>query len=1013
MLRQDASKTATEGSSRTRGIYSSIVNQMGWVVFSVGALVLLSWFFDIEAGKSLSPAFESMKFNTALCFCACGFILRRKSQPATASPSDPVTMLLAVFVLGIASLTLLEYASGWQLGIDNLIITDKATPLENLPGRMSSGTALCFTMIGAGWLVTALPVRHTTLIMQVLALAVILVSGAALIGYVFGIQQFKPLMFSSMALHTAALFVLSGTGMLLVTPQEGLVRPAASPYAGGSALRRLLPYIIMTPILTSWLSLQGVSAGFYAEAFGFALSSLSSVLVLSCLVWLGADALNREEERYRLTIDSSPVATIMIDKEGIIRTANRLAHALFRYQASQLLGRTLESLIPDRFRMNHAGYQYEYMRKAEPRMIGEGRELFALRRDGTEFRAEVALSPAQNADSCYFMAVIVDITERVEAQQQILRLNRMHKVLSSINSLIIRLPTRETLCAETSRIAVEEGNLSAAVFVEHNTKTGQLKVFSAYAGGKIIEAKQLSGTETDAIRECLRTHRTVLRDDKANPLSNGKPLSLISPGVQALAAFPLTSPEHSLEAAMVLYQDEPFLFDQPDMKLLHELAGDVAFAIANLDRRQQFNYMTYFDSITQLPNRLLLADRLQQALLQADNNQGVVSIVYMDIDRFKQVNDSLGHTHGDTVLRTVAQRINACVGKADTASRWGGDEFVILLPGQGAAEASLVATCITGALLSVIELVGGQELFVSCSMGIAEYPRNGRDMDTLINSAATAMSDIKAQGGNDYRPSKVDTNDILDGDLALETSLRHALRLEQFQLYLQPQINIASRQVVGMEALVRWLHPTQGVISPDRFIPMAEKTGLIIPLGEWVLREACRLGATMPTLTVAVNLSARQFHQGNLVDVIRQILDETAMPACNLELEITESALMYDVESAIAKMEQFIALGARISLDDFGTGYSSLSYLKRFPIHTLKIDQSFIAQLTTDTGSEVIVNTVIDMAHGLGLNVIAEGVETEAQLAMLRARGCDQAQGYLFARPVPYQEVVDKVQLIT
>jgi diguanylate cyclase (GGDEF)-like protein/PAS domain S-box-containing protein len=756
-----------------------------------------------------------------------------------------------------------------------------------------------------------------------------------------------------------------------------------------------------------------VSAGFYTEAFGFALSSLSSFLVLGCLVWLGAEALNREEERYRRSIDSSPVATIMIDKMGIIRTANRLAHSLFRYQASQMLGQSLESLIPDRFRMNYAGYQYDYKLQPEPRMIGEGRELFALRRDGTEFRAEIVLSPVQNADSYYFMAVIVDITERVEAQQQILRLNRMHKVLSSINSLIIRLPSRETLCSETSRIAVEEGNLSAAVFVEHDIKTGQLKMFSAYAGGRIIEAKQLSGTETDAIRECLRTHRTVLRDDKANPLSNGKPLSLISTGVQALAAFPLTSPEHSLETAMVLYQGEPFLFDQPDMKLLHELAGDVAFAIANLDRRQQFEYMMYFDSVTQLPNRLLLADRLQQALLQADNNQGVVSIVYMDIDRFKQVNDSLGHTHGDTVLRTVAQRINACVGKADTVSRWGGDEFVILLPGQNAAEASLVATCIIGALLSVIELVDGQELFVACSMGIAEYPRNGRDMDTLINSAATAMSHIKEQGGNDCQPSKVDTNDILNDGLALETSLRHALRLEQFQLYFQPQINITSHQIVGMEALVRWQHPTQGVISPDRFIPIAEKTGLIIPLGEWVLREACRLGATMPTLTVAVNLSARQFHQENLVDVIRQILNETAMPAHNLELEITESALMYDVESAIAKMEQLIALGARISLDDFGTGYSSLSYLKRFPIHTLKIDKSFITQLTTDAGSEVIVNTVIAMAHGLGLNVIAEGVETEAQLAMLRARGCDQAQGYLFARPMPYQEVVDKVRLIT
>jgi hypothetical protein len=251
MLRQDASKTATEASSGTKDIYSTIVNQMGWVVFSVGALVLLSWFFDIEAGKRLLPAFESMKFNSALCFCACGFIMRRKSQPASASPSDPVTMLLAVFVLGIASLTLLEYASGWQLGIDNLIIMDKVTPLENLPGRMPSGTALCFTMISAGWLITALPIRHTTTIMQVLALAVILVGGTALIGYVFGIQHFKPLMLSKMALHTAALFVLSGTAMLLARPEEGLVRSAASPYAGGRSLRRLLPYIIMTPILTN------------------------------------------------------------------------------------------------------------------------------------------------------------------------------------------------------------------------------------------------------------------------------------------------------------------------------------------------------------------------------------------------------------------------------------------------------------------------------------------------------------------------------------------------------------------------------------------------------------------------------------------------------------------------------------------------------------------------------------------------------------------------------------------
>jgi diguanylate cyclase (GGDEF)-like protein len=532
---------------------------------------------------------------------------------------------------------------------------------------------------------------------------------------------------------------------------------------------------------------------------------------------------------------------------------------------------------------------------------------------------------------------------------------------------------------------VEEGELPAAVVVQHDSASGQCKILHAHAADKSFQALRLSAYETNAIRECLQSQRVVVRNNLAEHHGNGDLLGSVDLGIRALVAFPLTSQEASRDVVLVLYRREPFSFDHTEMKLLHEVAGDISFAIGNLAKSQ----------------------RLQQAMFLADSHQGIVSILYLDIDRFKQVNDSLGHSCGDDVLRQVSHRITACVGKADTVSRWGGDEFVALLPGQSAAEVSEIANCIAGALHSVIVLADGRELFVSCSMGIAEYPGNGMDMDLMINSARSAMTVIKEHGGNDYRHFVPQAAGARDDGLALETSLRQALGQEQFQLYYQPQIDIATRQVVGLEALLRWHHPTQGMIAPDRFIPLAEKTGLIISIGEWVLREACRQGAAVPGLKMAVNLSARQFHQENLVAVVRQIMEETGMPPAGLELEITESALIYDVESAIVTMAELVELGVSISLDDFGTGYSSLSYLKRFPIDTLKIDKSFIAEVTTDPGSKVIVNTIIVMAHSLGHKVIAEGVETEEQFAMLHERGCDQAQGYLFSRPLPYQEAMD------
>jgi diguanylate cyclase (GGDEF)-like protein/PAS domain S-box-containing protein len=994
------------GASTAHGTYSFAINLIAWVVIAMGTWVLASWVFDIEAGKSLLPGFQTMKVNTSLCFIACGSVLWLRASASGPACGRLIAVCLSWFIFVVSGLTMIEYASGWQLGIDNLVIMDTATAPDNWPGRMSMATALCFGMIGAAWLASIISTRYSALILQLFALSVAIISGAGLIGYAFGVEQFRLPLFSTMALHTAFLFVIYGLGMLFVRPGEALMSPATSRYLGGRSLRRLLPFIGVIPILTSWLSMQGVLSAHYSEAFGFALSSLSSILILGFVSWLGANALNYEEERFRSTIDASPVATIMVDSKGVIRIANRFAHTLFRSQAPELVGRSIEHLIPARFHQAHERYHLDYMRQAEERMMGKGRELFARREDGSEFRAEIALNPVQMADGRYVMAAVVDVTERVESEQKILRLNRTYKVLSGINSLIVRVQTRDALCEEATRITVEVGGLPVALVVQHDRASGQCEILFGHAVEKELEARHLSEYETEAIRECLERHHVVLRNDLAEQHGSRNLMGLVDLGIRSLAAIPLTPQNHSLELAFVLYQHEPFAFDQLQMELLKEVASDISFAINNLTKNQQLKYLTHYDSITDLPNRLLMTDRLKQALSQCDREHSLASILYIDIDRFKQVNDSLGHTGGDEVLRQVTQRINSCVNKADTVSRWGGDEFIVLLPGKSAADAAGIANAITGALHSLIVLGEGQELFVSCSIGIAEYPCDGSGMDELINSARSAMTAIKEHGGNDYRQFVLESNHIPVDRLALETSLRHALEQKQFQLHYQPQIDIVSGQVVGLEALLRWYHPTQGIIAPDRFIPLAEKTGLIIPIGEWVLREACRQATSQPGLKVAVNLSARQFHQQDLVAMIRRILDETGMLPSDLELEITESALIYDVELAITTMEQLKDLGVSISLDDFGTGYSSLSYLKRFPIDMLKIDKSFIDEVTTDPGSQVIVKTIIVMAQSLGLKVIAEGVETKEQLAMLHEHGCDQVQGYLIARPLPWGEAL-------
>ncbi len=424
---------------------------------------------------------------------------------------------------------------------------------------------------------------------------------------------------------------------------------------------------------------------------------------------------------------------------------------------------------------------------------------------------------------------------------------------------------------------------------------------------------------------------------------------------------------------------------------------------------EQLQFQATHDALTGLPNRSLLGDRIAQALVRGGRDGRSVAVLFIDLDQFKFVNDSLGHDVGDLLLRAVSDRLRSTVREGDTVARQGGDEFVIVLH-EVARETDVaeVAQKVLTALHPPF-VVEDHELFVAASVGISLYPQDGEDVHTLLRAADMAMYRAKEEGRNNFQFFAADMNARLSERLTLEGSLRHALEREEFALYYQPQVDLASGQVVGMEALLRWRHPELGLVPPVKFIPLAEETGLIVAIGAWVLKKACAQNkawqdAGLPRLTVAVNLSARQFRRSDLVHGVLRVLEETGLPARCLDLELTEGTIMHDPERVADVLQQLSDMGVQLSVDDFGTGYSSLGYLKRFPIDKVKIDQSFVRDVTSDPDDAAIAKTIVSIAHDMRMKVIAEGTETEGQVEALRSYGCDEIQGYLFSRPLPADE---------
>ncbi len=622
------------------------------------------------------------------------------------------------------------------------------------------------------------------------------------------------------------------------------------------------------------------------------------------------------------------------------------------------------------------------------------------KRDGSLIDVEVSSHPLLfQGRACKFV-LAHDVTARLQGELKIARLNRVYALLSGINSAIVRIRDRTALFKEACRLATSEGGFATAcISTVDAAATGLNEV--AHAGRALPPRPAELEQHWCALRAARGQSTVVCNDIGQDPTLAPLRAPLQARGFAAVAAFPLLVGAHAV-AVLTLLSDCAGVFDEDELRVLHELAGDLAFALLFLDREEQLSYLAYHDVMTALPNRRLFQDRLTQLLHPAS---GVVALVLVDLGRFSQLNDALGRHAGDAVLAQVARRLSRQLPDSFNVARIGGDLFALTLPdlARGEDAARLLNETVFG-LLDQPYLLGAKEVRVASRAGLALYPGDGADAETLFKHAEAALKNAKASGERYlfYAPRM---NAALAARLAMEHQLQEALEQKQFVMMYQPRVDLASGRIVSAEALIRWNHPERGLVGPADFIELAEETGLIRPIGAWVIGAVCAqqrawLAAGVDIVPAAINLSAVQCAQAELLDIIGAAMAAHRVERGLIEFELTETAVMSNPDEAARHLNALKRLGIPLSLDDFGTGYSSLAQLKRFPFDFVKIDRSFVSGVDSNAEDTAIAGAIIAMTHSLGLRAVAEGVETLAQLEVLRRLRCDELQGYYFSRPL-------------
>ena len=714
--------------------------------------------------------------------------------------------------------------------------------------------------------------------------------------------------------------------------------------------------------------------------------------------------------RFRVAMDATADAIYLVD-----RASMQLVHV--NDAACTMQGRSREALLAtppaDLLQMAPAELERLYDDLIASKTVAPPIELLRVRPDGSKAWVELRRHAMRSIDSWTIVTLVRDITERKETEARLKRLSRVEAMLSGINKLILRVHERHALFVGACRIAVEAGAFGSAWIGMLDVATGTATVVASHGA---------NATEPGMIKPIARTAPGAGEQSLLHTLLQGQPLTcndieidtapfakreqLLARGYHSAGYFPLMLADQQM-AVLALFAGESGIFDAAESQLLMELTSNLSFALDHIEQAEKLRYLAYYDELTGLANRSLFLERVAQYLRSASVTGHPLAVFLFDLERFKNINDSLGQAAGDALLCQVAQWLAQHLGGTEVLARIGADHFAVVMPVVRSKDATalLLSTKIDAFLNHPFRL--DDALFrVAFKVGVALFPDDGSNADMLFRNAEAALKKAKAQGDRFLFYTQTMTAAVAS-KVTLENQLRQALERDEFVLHYQPKVDLATGLLVSAEALIRWNDPLTGLVPPGRFIPILEETGLIHQVGRWALQQAIRdhlrwRSAGLPGIRIAVNVSPLQLRSRSFIAEIEAAIGSESDAATALEIEITESVIMEDVNHSIATLKAIRAMGVTIAIDDFGTGFSSLSYLSKLPIDTLKIDRSFIIEMTTSPQGLALVSTIINLAHALRLKVVAEGVETEEQARLLRLLNCNEMQGFLFSKPIPH-----------